>query len=231
MCGTISVWTLRSQHLPSRPGSHQQAGGSAPGRAGRRLAPLQHLVLGERAAGEVDDRVHRARVRHEVHGERRGVDDARAAPARSAATRAGAATGRCRAGSRCGCTGCRPARRCSPRPGSTGRPAGSPGRRRCGRRRRPCRCGTAARPRRPRAGSAGCPGRPGRPTGRRRSPPSRRSAPRRRRRSAGWGTCGGRARRSRCRSAGRRATGAGRRAPCGVEASNGASSKSQAGST
>ena len=76
IAGTISVFRLFSQHLPSRPGSHQQASGAASGGAGGGLAPLQHLVLVQRAAGEVDDGVHRAGVGDEVHRQRRGVDDA-----------------------------------------------------------------------------------------------------------------------------------------------------------
>ncbi len=70
---TVSVAALRCQHLPSRPGSHQQIR-VAPS---RRLPTLRHLLtISPGNVGrtfDVDDRVHRARVVHLVGRDRRRV--------------------------------------------------------------------------------------------------------------------------------------------------------------
>ena len=48
MCGTISVFRLFSQHLPSRPGSHQQVSGSAPA---SQAAALRHFSTSSSKSG------------------------------------------------------------------------------------------------------------------------------------------------------------------------------------
>lgn len=48
--------------------------------ADRRIAPLLDFMLVQRPPGEVDDRVHRSGVGDDIHGQGRGIDDARPSP-------------------------------------------------------------------------------------------------------------------------------------------------------